>query len=356
MTAAPDNFSFRIRRPDDWHIHHRDETMMAVVVPMTARQFARTTAMPNLIPPVTTVDMAESYHDRLKKAAPDAPWFNPQVPLYLTDQTPRSELEKISESAAVHAIKYYPPGATTNSASGVTSFEKLFPILEIAEELDIPFQMHGEVVDADVDVFDREAVFIDRHLTELVKRFPNLRMVLEHNTTKEAVEFVSDAANKNVYGTITPIHLLHNRTDMLGSGMQPHLYCAPIVKARPHQEALIKAATSGSPKFFAGTDSAPHIKRNKENWKGHFGTFSAFSAVEFYAEIFDTALGLQNESAQETFENFMSVHGATFYRFPLNEDKITLTKSPTEIPQSFKVGDEELVPIRAGGTVAWSFS
>jgi len=354
MTYAPQGTSITILQPDDWHIHLRDGEMLETVVGFTAAQFKRVTAMPNLLPPVTTVEMAEAYVERIKKAA-NVPGFEPYVPLYLTDATSPEEIKKAKDSTVVHALKYYPAGATTNSDNGITKFENLFPILEAAEKLDVPFQMHGEVMHPEVDVFDRERVFVDKCLSVLAEKFPALRMVLEHNTTKEAVEFINGARD-GICGSITPIHLMYNRNDLLGAGVNPHLYCAPIVKEKKDQEMLVAAATSGNARFFAGTDSAPHLRANKEAARGHFGAFSAPYALNLYAMVFDIfGGGLHTQETLKNFEAFMSVNGANFYQMPVNTDTVTLVKEPFEAAASFPVsGGGEVVPLNAGEVVSWA--
>lgn len=344
-----------IKTPDDWHLHLREGELLKTVAPLTARQFRRVTAMPNLKTPVTTVALAEDYVKAIKEASGVA-GFEPFVPLYLTDTTTAEEIRKAKTSAAVHALKYYPAGATTNSQNGITKFENLYPILEVAEEVDIPFLMHGEVTDPDVDIFDREAVFIDRHLSQIVDKFPRLRMVLEHNSTLEAVQFIA-RARAGVCGTITPHHLLVNRHDMLGSGIKPHLYCAPIVKSREHQEALVKAALSGSPKFFAGTDSAPHPRHTKESPSGHFGVFCSPNALELYAEVFEqNGKPLEQNENRKIFENFMSVYGARFYAMPENKGTITLEKTAHESIKEIPYADDVLVSMPLGRLLTWKLA
>ena len=338
--------SLTLTRPDDWHIHFRDGAAMQSVLPDTARVFARAIAMPNLKPPVVTVDDAAAYRARLLAAVPPGIAFEPLMTLYLTDNTQPEEIVRAKASGFVHAVKYYPAGATTNSDSGVTELARAYRAIAAMEEHDLPLLLHGEVTDPDVDVFDREAVFIERHLTRLLADFPHLRIVLEHITTRHAAEFVA-AAPANVAATVTVHHLLYNRNAMFRGGMRPHMYCLPVLKRETHREALIAAATSGNPKFFLGTDSAPHAVGAKETACGCAGIYSANAALELYAEAFEDA------GALDKLEAFASFHGADFYRLPRNRGTITLRRESWTVPPSLKLGSESLVPLRAGEPVRW---
>ena len=338
--------SLTLTRPDDWHIHFRDGAAMQSVLPDTARVFARAIAMPNLKPPVVTVDDAAAYRARLLAAVPAGVAFEPLMTLYLTDNTQPEEIVRAKASGFVHAVKYYPAGATTNSDSGVTELARAYRAIAAMEEHDLPLLLHGEVTDPEVDVFDREAVFIDRHLTRLLADFPRLRIVLEHITTRHAAEFVA-AAPENVAATVTVHHLLYNRNAMFRGGMRPHMYCLPVLKREAHREALISAATSGNPKFFLGTDSAPHAVGAKETACGCAGIYSANAALELYAEAFEDA------GALDKLEAFASFHGADFYRLPRNHGTLTLRRESWTAPSSLEFGSESLVPLRAGETVRW---
>jgi dihydroorotase len=338
--------SLTLTRPDDWHIHFRDGAAMQSVLPDTARVFARAIAMPNLKPPVVTVDDAAAYRARLLAAVPPGVAFEPLMTLYLTDNTQPEEIVRAKASGFVHAVKYYPAGATTNSDSGVTELTRAYRAIAAMEEHDLPLLLHGEVTDPDVDVFDREAVFIDRHLTRLLADFPRLRIVLEHITTRHAAEFVATAPD-NVAATVTVHHLLYNRNAMFRGGMRPHMYCLPVLKRETHREALIAAATSGNPKFFLGTDSAPHAVGAKESACGCAGIYSAHAALELYAEAFEDA------GALDKLEAFASFYGADFYRLPRNKSTITLRRENWTAPPSLKLGDESLVPLRAGEPIRW---
>ncbi|MFP5403750.1 MAG: dihydroorotase [Gammaproteobacteria bacterium] len=334
-----------ITRPDDWHIHFRDGAAMQSVVPDTARVFGRAIAMPNLKPPVVTVADAAAYRDRLLAAAAGTA-FEPLMTLYLTDNTAPDEIRRAKASRFVHAVKYYPAGATTNSDSGVTELTRAYPAIAAMEEVGLPLLLHGEVVDSDVDVFDREAVFIDRHLTRLMKDFPKLRVVLEHITTRHAAEFVA-AAPDNVGATITVHHLLYNRNAMFRGGIRPHMYCLPVLKRELHRQALVAAAISGSPKFFLGTDSAPHAVGAKESACGCAGIYTAHAAIELYAEAFEDA------GALDKLEAFASFYGADFYGLPRHTDTITLVREAWTVPGRLALGDTTLVPLRAGEAVRW---
>jgi len=332
-------------RPDDWHIHFRDGAAMQSVLPDTARVFGRAIAMPNLKPPVVTVADAAAYRVRLLAAATGTA-FEPLMTLYLTDNTQPDEIRRAHESDFVHAVKYYPAGATTNSDSGVTDLVKAYPAIAAMEEVGMPLLLHGEVVDSEIDVFDREAVFIERHLIRLIRDFPRLKIVLEHITTRQAAEFVA-AASANVAATITVHHLLYNRNAMFKGGIRPHLYCLPILKRETHRQALVAAAISGSPKFFLGTDSAPHAVGAKESACGCAGVYSAHAAIELYAEAFEDA------GALDKLEAFASFHGADFYGLPRHTDSITLKRESWTVPASLTLGSEMLVPLRAGEPIRW---
>ena len=337
-----------LTRPDDWHLHLRDGAALAAVLPDTARQFARAVVMPNLKSPVTTVAAARDYRERILAARPAGSDFEPLMTIYLTDATTPDEIARAKQSGVVHAVKYYPAGATTNSENGVTDLGKAGAALAAMEKHDLPLLLHGEVTDKGIDVFDRERVFIDRHLTVLARDFPGLRMVLEHVTTTEAVAFVSEA-RAGIAATITPHHLLFNRNAMFTGGLRPHAYCLPVLKRETHRAALMKAATSGSPKFFLGTDSAPHGRRTKEAACGCAGIYCAHNALEFYAEAFEAVGGL------DKLEAFASFHGPDFYRLPRNRGTVTLTRAVTTVPAELPLGDDTLVPMRAGESLPWKF-
>ncbi len=333
-------------RPDDWHLHLRDGAALAAVLPHTARQFARAIVMPNLRPPVTTVELAEAYRRRILAVLPENSSFEPLMTLYLTDNTAPDEIALAKTSGRVHAVKYYPAGATTNSDSGVTRLEHCFRALEAMEKTGLPLLLHGEVTDPEVDVFDREQAFIDTVLPQITQRFAGLRLVLEHVTTREAVQYVA-AAPANVAATITAHHLLMNRNAMFAGGIRPHHYCLPLLKREAHRRALVQAATGGNPKFFLGTDSAPHPRRNKEALCGHAGIYTAHAAIELYAEAFEAA------GALDKLEAFASFHGADFYRLPRNSGNITLRRESWQVESSLALGEDELVPLRAGERLAW---
>ncbi|MEW6132775.1 MAG: dihydroorotase [Pseudomonadota bacterium] len=338
-----------LTRPDDWHLHLRDGDAMKSVLPHTARQFARAIVMPNLRPPVTTVAAAQAYRARILAALPPGTEFEPLMTLYLTDNTRPAEIRAARESGFVHAVKYYPAGATTNSDSGVTDLQKAYAAIAAMEEHGLPLLLHGEVTDPDVDVFDRESVFIERHLTRLLRDFPKLRIVLEHITTRGAAEFVAGAPD-NVAATITAHHLLYNRNAMFRGGIRPHYFCLPVLKREVHREALVAAATSGSPKFFLGTDSAPHAKTAKETACGCAGIYTAHAALEFYAEAFEAA------GALDSLEAFASFHGADFYGLPRNSEKIVLRRETWSVPEALALGEQQLVPLRAGETLGWKLT
>jgi dihydroorotase len=346
MTPPPAPATLALRRPDDWHLHLRDGDALAAVVGATARAFGRAIVMPNLKPPVTTVAAALAYRDRILAAAGPASRFEPLMTLYLTDNTPASEIAAAKASGAIHAVKYYPAGATTNSDSGVTALERAYPAIAAIEKHGLVLSLHGEVTDADVDVFDRERVFVDRALPRLVRDFPGLRIVLEHVTTSEAAAFVAEAPSR-VAATITPQHLLWSRNAMLVGGIRPHYYCLPILKRESHRRALVDAATSGSPKFFLGTDSAPHARATKEHACGCAGCYSAPHALELYAEAFEDA------GALDRLEGFASLHGAAFYGLPPHGDTVTLVREPWRVPAELPFGSDTIVPLKAGETVRW---
>ena len=338
--------SITLARPDDWHLHLRDGAALKAVLPDTARQFARAIVMPNLRPPVTTTILASEYRARILAALPKGLNFEPLMTLYLTDNTTTDEVKKAKASGFVHGVKLYPAGATTNSDSGVSDLAKCNTALEAMQDVGLPLLVHAEVTDADVDVFDRERVFIERHMAPLLKRYPALKVVFEHITTKDAAEFVVSSPN-NVAATITAHHLLMNRNDMFKGGIQPHHYCLPILKREEHRVALVKAATSGNKKFFLGTDSAPHSKHSKEAACGCAGIYTAHAAIELYVEAFEMA------NALDKLEGFASFYGADFYGLPRNSEKITLVKESWQVPASLPFAGDELIPLRAGQTIAW---
>ncbi len=334
-------------RPDDWHVHLRDGATLASVVPDTARRFGRAIVMPNLKPPVTNVAQAEDYRRRILASLPTGTHFQPLMTLYLTEATPVQEIQRAKASGSVFAVKYYPAGATTNSQDGVRDLEHVNSVLEAMQRHDLPLLLHGEVTDPAIDIFDRERVFIERHLMPLRARFPALRMVLEHITTRDAAEYVA-AAPANLAATITAHHLLLNRNALFAGGLNPHHYCLPILKRETHRAALVKAATSGDPRFFLGTDSAPHPRHAKESACGCAGVDSAHAAIELYAEAFDQAGKL------DRLEAFASFHGPDFYHLPRNHDRLLLERRPWTAPAEIALGDATCVPMRAGNTVAWS--
>jgi len=329
-----------IRRPDDWHVHLRDGAMLDEVAPYTARQFARAIIMPNLVPPVTTAAAASAYRDRILAAA--GPGFTPLMTAYLTDDISPDEIERGHGEGIWVAAKLYPAGATTNSASGVTDIRNISSVLERMEKIGMVLCVHGEVTDPSVDVFDREAVFIERVLSGVARDFPGLKIVFEHVTTRDAVQFVA-ASGSNVAATVTPHHLVINRNALFAGGLRPHAYCLPVAKREEHRLAVRKAATSGNPKFFLGTDSAPHARGAKESGCGCAGIFNAPLALESYAAVFD------EEGALTRLEGFASEHGARFYGLPLNEGKITLERAAVEVPEEI----EGVVPFHAGETLGW---
>jgi dihydroorotase len=338
-----------ITRPDDWHLHLRDGAHLAAVLPDSARRFARAIVMPNLQPPVTTTALAAAYRQRILAALPAGVAFEPLMTLYLTDNTAPAEIARAKASGFVHGVKLYPAGATTNSDCGVTAIDHALPALEAMAAHDLPLLVHGEVTDSEVDVFDRERAFIDRVLAPLHRRLPQLRIVLEHITTREAAQFVR-ASGPDVAATITAHHLLMNRNALFLGGIRPHHYCLPVLKREPHRQALIEAATSGSPKFFLGTDSAPHAKHAKESDCGCAGCYTAHAALELYAEAFDGA------GALARLEAFASFHGPDFYRLPRNTGTVTLLRESWVAPREIAYGDDVLVPLRAGEPVRWKLA
>ena len=334
-----------LTRPDDWHLHLRDGAALAAVLPDTARQFARAIVMPNLKPPVTTAAQAQAYAARIRAALPEGASFEPLMTLYLTDTLPPDEIAR-ARDAGVVAVKLYPAGATTNSDAGVTDLRKTFPTLEAMQRLGLPLLVHGEVTDAEIDLFDREAVFIDRVLIPLRRDFPELRIVFEHITTKEAAQYVAEAG-AHTAATITAHHLLYNRNAIFVGGVRPHYYCLPVLKREVHRQALVAAATSGSDRYFLGTDSAPHASHLKEHATGCAGCYTALTALELYAEAFDAA------GALDRLEAFASSHGPDFYRLPRNTGTVTLRRETWTVPESLPFGDAQLKPLRAGETLGW---
>jgi dihydroorotase len=340
-----------ITRPDDWHLHLRDGATMASVLPDTARQFARAIVMPNLKPPVTTTEQALAYRTRIMNALPANLKFEPLMTLYLTDNTPAEEIRRARESGLVHAVKLYPAGATTNSDAGVTGLGKCYRALEVMQELGMPFLVHGEVTDPAVDVFDREAVFIERVLEPLRRDLPALKIVFEHITTRDAAQYVTEAAG-SVGATITAHHLLYNRNEIFKGGIRPHYYCLPILKREEHRLALVKAATSGNPRFFLGTDSAPHPKGLKEHACGCAGCYTALHAMELYAQAFDQA------DALDKLEAFASFNGPDFYGLPRNRESVVLRRERWTLPVELPFGDTgaSLVPLNGGEEIGWKLA
>ncbi|MCS4509611.1 dihydroorotase [Xylophilus ampelinus] len=341
--AAPDTLT--LIRPDDWHLHVRDGAALQAVVPATARQMARALIMPNLRPPVTTAQQAIDYRDRIRAAVPSGTAFEPLMALYLTDRLPPGEIVR-GKAAGVVAVKLYPAGATTNSDAGVTDIRLAYPTLEAMQKHGLLLLIHGEVADASIDVFDREAAFVERVLIPLRRDFPELKIVFEHLTTKEGADYVR-GADRFLAATITPQHLLYNRNALFTGGLRPHFYCLPILKRELHRQALVEAATSGSPKFFLGTDSAPHAAHLKEHASGCAGCYSALAALELYAEAFD------NAHALDKLEGFASLHGPDFYGLPRNTDTVTLRRQTWTVPETVPFGDATLKPLRGGDTLAW---
>jgi dihydroorotase len=342
MTATP---TLTLIRPDDWHLHLRDGEAMASVLPFTARQFGRAIVMPNLKPPVTTAAQALAYRERILAALPPGTEFEPLMTLYLTDRTPPEEIAR-AKAAGVVALKLYPAGATTNSDDGVTDIRHVYPTLEAMQREGLLLLVHGEVTDGEIDVFDREAVFIERVMAPLRRDFPELKVVFEHITTKDAADYVASACERTA-ATITAHHLLYNRNALFMGGLRPHWYCLPVLKREVHRRALVRAATSGSPKFFLGTDSAPHAAALKERSVCGAGCFTAPSALELYAEAFE-AVG-----ALDRLEGFASLHGPAFYGLPVNRDTVTLRRRPWTVPETLPFGDAAIKPLRGGETLAW---
>ena len=338
-----------IRRPDDWHVHLRDGDVLTGVTPYTARVFGRAIVMPNLVPPVTTAAMADDYRRRIMAAVPAGSGFTPLMTCYLTDSTSPVDLADGHAAGIFTAAKLYPAGATTNSASGVTSIRNIYPVLEVMQRIGMVLCIHGEVTDPEIDIFDREAVFIDRVLTPLLRDMPALRVVLEHATTSQAVQFV-ESAGDNIAATITPQHLHINRNAMLVGGIRPHAYCLPVAKREEHRLALRRAATGGSGKFFLGTDSAPHAKHLKESGCGCAGIFNAPHALESYLTVFD------QEDALDRFEQFASLAGPAFYRLPVNEGSVTLVRSEQLVPDILDAAGTTIVPFHAGEAIGWKIS
>lgn len=338
-----------LTRPDDWHLHLRDGDVLHAVLPHSARQFARAIIMPNLRPPVTTTAQALAYRTRILEALPDGMKFEPLMTLYLTDNTSPAEIARAKSSGLIHACKLYPAGATTNSDSGVTDIHKIYPVLEAMQTHEMPLLVHSEVTDPQVDIFDREAVFIARVLIPTMRDFSALKVVLEHLTTQDAVEYVREAP-ATIAATITAHHLLYNRNAIFQGGIRPHYYCLPVLKRERHRQALLKAATSGDPKFFLGTDSAPHPRSGKETACGCAGCYTAHAALELYAEAFDSV------GALDKLEAFASFHGADFYGLPRNSETVTLQRQPVPVPDSFPLGEDRLIPLRSGESLAWQLT
>ena len=336
-----------IRRPDDWHVHFREGEMLRLVAPFTARQFGRAIVMPNLLPPVTTAAAAQAYRERIVEAT--GPDFTPLMTAYLTDETNPDEIANGFDGRVWVAAKLYPANATTNSAFGVTDIRNIYPVLERMQALGMVLCLHGEVTDPDIDIFDREAVFIDRVLGPVMRDFPELKIVLEHITTEEAANYV-ETAGPNLAATVTPHHLVINRNAIFERGLRPHAYCLPVAKREKHRLAVRRAATSGSPKFFLGTDTAPHARLAKESGCGCAGIFNAPFALETYATVFE------EEGALDKLEAFASENGPRFYGLPLNEGTITLERNPVDVPDALGSGDIELVPFLAGAELPWSFA
>ncbi|MDH5323994.1 MAG: dihydroorotase [Gammaproteobacteria bacterium] len=334
-----------LTRPDDWHLHLRDGQAMQDVLPYTVRQFARAIVMPNLSPPITTVDQAAAYRQRILDSIPNSAAFEPLMTLYLTDRTNVKEIHKAAEAEFVHAVKYYPAGATTHSDAGVTQLSHTFAVLEAMQEAKLPLLVHGESTRTDVDVFDREKVFIDQQLESIRQRFPTLPIVFEHITTKDAVDFVLQYEHTGA--TITPQHILYNRNALFKGGINPHFYCLPVLKREQHRQAVLSAATSGNPKFFLGTDSAPHTRARKESACGCAGIFSAHAALEFYAGAFEAA------GALDKLEAFSSFHGPDFYGLPRNTTHVTLEKQEWQVPSRLPMGGEELIPLCHDEILSW---
>lgn len=335
-----------ITRPDDWHLHLRDGDALAAVLPHSAERFARAVIMPNLRPPITTTEQALAYRERILGALPQGADFTPLMTLYLTDNTDPHKIKRAKDSGMVHAVKLYPAGATTNADSGVTDIKRAYSALEAMAACGMPLLVHGEVTAEEVDIFDRESVFLEQVLAPLLERYPGLKVIVEHITTRDAVDFVL-SAGPGVAATITPQHLLMNRNAILAGGIRPHHYCLPVLKRETHRQALLEAVASGNPKFFLGTDSAPHARKTKETACGCAGIYSAHGAIELYAEAFDEA------GALDRLEAFAGHHGADFYGLPRNTEKLTLVRDAWEVPESYGFGADVVVPLRAGATIAW---
>lgn len=345
--GAPDRLL--LRRPDDWHVHLRDGEMLKAVADHTARQFARAIVMPNLAAPVTTIDAARAYRERIMDAVSDPGGFTPLMTAYLTDIADPQEIERGFEEGVFTACKLYPANATTNSSYGVTDIKNIYPVLETMQRIGMPLLVHGEVTDPDIDIFDREAVFIERVMSPTVKAFPDLKIVFEHITTADAADFVLESG-ANIAATITPHHLEFNRNAIFQGGIRPHNYCLPVAKREKHRLALRKVATSGSPKFFLGTDTAPHAVSAKESACGCAGVFNAPFALEAYAKTFE------EEGALDKLEGFASEHGPDFYGLPRNEGRIVLERKETRVPEFIEAGEERLVPFHGGSTLSWRFA
>ena len=352
MSQIPDSSKFQIKKPDDFHLHLRDGEMLSLVAKHTASKFARAIAMPNLIPPVIRTEQALAYKEKIITAAGNDN-FTPLMTIYLTDYTTPEEIQKAKENGIV-ALKYYPAGATTNSESGVTDLQKVYPALEAMTTHGLLLLIHGEVSDPDVAEQDREKYFLEDHFSKMIKDFPELRMVLEHVSSKDGVDFVTQTSDR-IAATCTVHHMMFTEKDLNQNGLNPHLYCKPVLKSEADRQAVVQAATSSNPKFFAGTDSAPHPRTKKEGNNPSAGIYSAYSALELYAQIFEQA-GMWNGETLENFEDFMSVRGAKFYGLPENQEVITLTKQSQTIPTSFSVGNDELVPLLAGKEISWTVS
>jgi dihydroorotase len=338
--------SISIIRPDDFHLHLRDDAALISVIGDSARQFARAIVMPNLKPPVTTIEQAEVYRQRILASVPEGSDFEPLMTLYLTDNTSTNEIRKLAEHPHIYAVKYYPSGATTNSEYGVSDLEKVYSVLEVMSELSVPLLLHGEITDESVDIFDRERIFIERILDPLMRRYPKLRIVLEHITTKDAVDFIRSGAD-NLAATITPQHLMLNRNAIFQSGIRPHNYCLPVLKRETHRQALLDAVASGDLNFFLGTDSAPHARHDKENACGCAGVYSAHNALELYASVFDEL------DILDKLEAFASHHGADFYGLERNKGQVTLERTDWIVPERLDFADSEIIPFKAGENCAW---
>ncbi len=347
MQTSPN--SITITRPDDWHLHLRDGATMASVLPHTARQFARAIVMPNLKPPVTTTAQALAYRDRILAALPSGMDFEPLMTLYLTDNTAPEEIVRARESGLIHAVKLYPAGATTNSDAGVTDLRKCYRALEAMQQVGMPLLVHGEVTDSEIDIFDREAVFIDRVMKPLRSDMPELKVVFEHITTQDAAHYVQEAG-QHTAATITAHHLLYNRNEIFKGGIRPHYYCLPVLKRETHRKALMQAAISGSGKFFLGTDSAPHARNTKEHACGCAGCYTALHAMELYAQAFDQA------NALDKLEGFASLHGPDFYGLPRNSGTITLVRQSWTLPSELPMGESTVVPLNGGETMDWAMA